>query len=164
MTIEEFSYYFHSSFRWNLPYSHICSQWQGHNMFHYSDRGLVDSHQYLRKTKPFAYKGSTQKNYMYMYIKIYVYPKWILSMNNFVCLEVSVPLENFQSYRDYNITGEWLKILTYVWHLWPLSSDGSLACNTCYGTDHPFIMVISEDPRQLQLMPSIWQWSCHCLF
>ena len=29
---------------------------------------------------------------------------------------------------------------------------------------HPFIMVISEDPWQSHLMPSIEQWSCHFLF
>ena len=28
------------------------------------------------------------------------------------------------------MTGEGLQILTYARHLWPLSSDGSLACHT----------------------------------
>ena len=31
-------------------------------------------------------------------------------------------------------------------HLWPLSSEGSIACHTYCDTGHPFIMVISEDP------------------
>ena len=34
----------------------------------------------------------------------------------------------------------------YARHLWPLSSEGSLACHTYCDTEHPFIMVISEDP------------------
>ena len=36
--------------------------------------------------------------------------------------------------------------LTNARHLWPLSSEGSLACHTYCDTWHPFIMVISEDP------------------
>ena len=34
-------------------------------------------------------------------------------------------------------------------HSWPLSSECSLACNT----DHPFIMVIFEDPWHSHLLP-----------
>ena len=45
-----------------------------------------------------------------------------------------------------NITGDGLQIMTYVRHLWPLSSERSLACHTYYDTRHPFIMVISENP------------------
>ena len=51
----------------------------------------------------------------------------------------------FNSYGDVTIAGEGLQILTYAWHLWPLSSEGSLVCHTFSDTGHPFIMVISED-------------------
>ena len=34
------------------------------------------------------------------------------------------------SYGDVTITGEGLELLTYARHSWPLSSGGSLACNT----------------------------------
>ena len=43
------------------------------------------------------------------------------------------------------MTGEGLQILTYAQHLWPLSSEGSLACHTYCDMEHPFIMVISKD-------------------
>ena len=39
-----------------------------------------------------------------------------------------------------------LQILTYARHSRPLSSEGSLACQTYCDKGHPFIMVISEDP------------------
>ena len=67
----------------------------------------------------------------------------------------------FHSYGDVTITGEGLQILTYARHSWPLSSEGSLACHTYCDTGHPFIMVISEDPSNSHLLPSVWQWSCH---
>ena len=44
--------------------------------------------------------------------------------------------------RKVTITGEGLQILTYAWHLLPLSSEGSLACHTYCDTGHPFIMVM----------------------
>ena len=34
------------------------------------------------------------------------------------------------------IVGEELQILTYAWHSWPLSSEGSLACYTYCDTGH----------------------------
>ena len=49
----------------------------------------------------------------------------------------------FKSYGDVTIAGEGLQILTHVRHSWPLSSEGSLACNTDRDKGHPFIMVIS---------------------
>ena len=49
-------------------------------------------------------------------------------------------------------------------HSSPLSSEGSLACKTYCDTGHPFIMVISEDPRHSHLLPSVWYWSWHYLF
>ena len=70
----------------------------------------------------------------------------------------------FHSYGDVTITGEGLQILTYARHLWPLSSEGSLACHTYCDTGHPFIMVISEDLWHSHLLPSVYQWSCHYLF
>ena len=45
----------------------------------------------------------------------------------------------FHSYGNVTITGGGLKILTYAWHSWPLSSEGSLACHTYCDTGHPFI-------------------------
>ena len=44
------------------------------------------------------------------------------------------------------MTAEGLQILTYARHLWPLSSEGSIACHIHCDTEYPFIMVISEDP------------------
>ena len=52
----------------------------------------------------------------------------------------------FLSYGDITIADERLQILTYARHLEPLSSEGSIACNTYCDTGHPFIMIISEDP------------------
>ena len=60
----------------------------------------------------------------------------------FVCLEFFVP----HTYGDVTITAEGLQISTYARHLWPLSSEGSLACHTYCDMGHPFKMVISEDP------------------
>ena len=59
---------------------------------------------------------------------------WDLSSRSRIC----------HSYGDVTIAGEGLQILTNVW---PLSSEGSLACHTYRYCDtlHPFIMVISED-------------------
>ena len=51
----------------------------------------------------------------------------------------------FHSFEDVTIAGEGLQILTYVRHLWPLSSEGSLACHAFCDTGHAFIIVISED-------------------
>ena len=67
----------------------------------------------------------------------------------------------FHSFGD--VTGERLQILTYDRHLWPLSSESSLACHTHCDTGHPFIMVIFKDPWHSHLVPSVWQWSCHYL-
>ena len=45
-----------------------------------------------------------------------------------------------------------------------MSSEGSLTCHTYCDMGLPFIMVISEDPWNSHLLPSVWQWSCHYLF
>ena len=52
----------------------------------------------------------------------------------------------FHSYRDVTITDEGLRILTYARHSWPLSSLGLFGVPTYCDTEHPLIMVISEDP------------------
>ena len=46
----------------------------------------------------------------------------------------------FHSFGDVTVTGKGLKILTYAWHLWLLSSEGSLAYDTYCDTEHPFII------------------------
>ena len=87
------------------------------------------------------------------------------SFSLFVCLfGVYRPTQEFYSYGEVTIAGEGLKILTYAWHSWPLSSEASLACHTHCDNGHPFIMVISEDPWHSHLLPSYWQLSCHYLF
>ena len=62
------------------------------------------------------------------------------------CSEFFVPLENFHSFGDVIVAGEGLQILTYARHLWPFIIEGSLACHTYCDMEHPFLMVISEDP------------------
>ena len=59
---------------------------------------------------------------------------------------------SFVAYGDVTITGKGLQILTYARHLWPLSSEGSLACHIYCDTGHPFIMVISGDPSYSRLL------------
>ena len=41
----------------------------------------------------------------------------------------------FRTTREFftHIAGEWLQILTYARHLWPLSNEGSLVCHTPRG-------------------------------
>ena len=50
--------------------------------------------------------------------------------------------------------------MTFTHHSesWPLSSEGSLTCHTYCDTGQPFILVISEDPWYLHLLPSVRQW------
>ena len=43
----------------------------------------------------------------------------------------------FHSFGDVTIAGKGLQILTYAGHLWPLSSEGSLACKTYCDTGQP---------------------------
>ena len=59
----------------------------------------------------------------------------------FVCLGVFVPLENFLLTKTSSSL-----VKAYARHSWTLSSEGSLTCHTCCYTEHPFIMVIFEDP------------------
>ena len=44
-------------------------------------------------------------------------------------------------------TGKGPQILTFTRHSRPLSSEGSLACQTFCNTGHPFIMDTSKDPK-----------------
>ena len=70
----------------------------------------------------------------------------------FVCLRFLWSLSRiFHANGNVTIIGEGLQI----WHSWPLSSEGSLACPICYDMGHPFVMVISEDLWHLHLLPSI---------
>ena len=64
----------------------------------------------------------------------------------FVCSGFSSYSKIFNSYGDVTISGEGLQILTYTRFLWPLSSEGSLACLSYCDTGLPFIKVIFEDP------------------
>ena len=57
-----------------------------------------------------------------------------------------------------------LQILTLTPHSLTLISEGSLAYCTYCDTRHPFTMVISEDPWNSHLLPSVWQWTCHYPF
>ena len=84
---------------------------------------------------------------------------------SFHLLGFFVPLEIFfYSYWDFTITGEGPQMLTYARHLWPLSSDDSSACHAYCDKGHPFIMVITEDPRHSYLLPSVWHRNWHYLF
>ena len=72
----------------------------------------------------------------------------IVGDSTFVCLFVrgfSSNSKYFHTFEDAIIADEGLKIFTYAWHLWPLSSEGSLAYHTYYDTGHPFKMIVSED-------------------
>ena len=81
-----------------------------------------------------------------------------LSWKSFVCLFTRIfrPIREFFNLNgDVPITGEGLQILTYVRHLWQLSSEGSLAWHTYCDTGHPFIMGITEDPWHSHWLPSV---------
>ena len=74
-------------------------------------------------------------------------------MASFVC-GLTSHSRIFHSYGDVTIAGEGLQILTYARHSWPLSSEDSLACHIYCDTDHPFLMVITEDSWHSHLLPS----------
>ena len=80
----------------------------------------------------------------------------------FVCLWFFVPLENF--FTHIKTSPLQVKGCKFPRHLWPLSSEGSLACHIYCDTGHPFIMVISEELWHWQLLPSAWRWSCHYMY
>ena len=77
------------------------------------------------------------------------------------------PLENYSLIGDVTIANEGLQMLTFALHLLPFSSEGSLVCLTNCDTGNPFIYLLSLiSPRthDTHLMPSVWHWSCHCLY
>ena len=53
------------------------------------------------------------------------------------CMNVSSNSRFFHTYGDVTMTGEGLQILTYASHIWPLSTEGSLACHAYCDTGHP---------------------------
>ena len=72
-----------------------------------------------------------------------------------VCLFVwrfSSHMRIFHSYGGITITGERAANFELCLHLWPLSSEDSLACHTVYN---------GHLRGPWHLMPSIWQWNCH---
>ena len=83
---------------------------------------------------------------MYVYVTIICLFVWRFSSHSRI----------FHSYGDVTMTGEGLQILTYAWHVWSLSREGSLACHTYCYMGHPFIMVIFEDPWHTYC----WAFSC----
>ena len=108
-------------------------------------------------------------DYMYLSWLVGYWCPLVRSYTHCVCLFVLVFFfgpnrEIYHSYRDVTITCEGLQILTYAQYVWPLSSEGSLACHTYWDTGHPLIMVISEEPWHSYLLPSVKQWGCHYLF
>ena len=76
------------------------------------------------------------------------YPPPIPPCPQFVCLFVCLLMWSLSShsYEDVTIADVGLQILTYARQSWPLSSEGSLTCQTYCDTGLPFIMVITEDP------------------
>ena len=85
-----------------------------------------------------------------------------IRMSNIVfdCCWVFRSTREFFTHGDVTMTGEGFQVLTYARHLFALSSEGSSACHTYCETGHPFIMVISENPWHLHLLPSVLQWNC----
>ena len=69
----------------------------------------------------------------------------------FVCLDFLSHSRIFHSFGEVNTFGEGQPILTYARHLWPLSTEGSIACHTYCDTGHLFIMIISK---------GVWHFLC----
>ena len=61
------------------------------------------------------------------------------------------------SFRDVMNADDVLHILTYARHLWPLSSEGSLAWHTYCNTGLYFIFFISENLCHSHLLPSVYR-------
>ena len=78
---------------------------------------------------------------MFVHIKYYI-KTFINEYNEYF----SSHSRDFHSYGDVNITGEGMQFLTYVRHLLPLGSEGSLARHNFCDTGHLLIMVRSS-PR-----------------
>ena len=90
--------------------------------------------------------------------------KWLEFNMGFFCVwSLSSHSRIFHSRGDVTIADKGLQILIYSRHSWQLSSEGSSTCHSYCDTGLPFIMVISENPWQSILLPSVWQWSCDYL-
>ena len=98
------------------------------------------------------------RNSVYVYLETY-----LTNLCLFVCGSWSFS-KIFHSYGVVTFTGDGLQIFIYTEHLWPLSTDGSLACHTYCDTGYPFTLVIIDKPCLSQLLLSVQQWSCYCLF
>ena len=82
----------------------------------------------------------------------------------YVCFCLGTPNKNsriFHSYGDVTITDEGLQILTYTWHSWPLSSEGSLACHTYCDTVHQGFFFLGGVPFWIFL---IFHWALGTFF
>ena len=81
-------------------------------------------------------------------------------------LGIFVPLENFLLIWIRHYDGEGLQILTFVRHIWPLSSEGSLACHPYIDKGHrlKWSSPRTRDTHTLVFLPSVLQWNCHYLF
>ena len=78
----------------------------------------------------------------------------------FLCLfawSLSSHTRIFHSYGDVTVVGEGRQILTYAWHSWPLSSEGSLACHTYCDAGNPFVEWSS--PRTRDTHTYSWAFS-----
>ena len=75
-----------------------------------------------------------------------------------VCLFVWLSVWGFSShsrifhpYGNVTITDGGIQNLTYARYFWPLSSEGSLACETYCDTGHPFIIITDKNKRILAI-------------
>ena len=69
------------------------------------------------------------------------YVHWYPSLFSLFVCGFSSHLRIFHTYGDVTISGEGLQILTYARHLWPLSSEGSLACHTYCDSCYPYLLL-----------------------
>ena len=69
------------------------------------------------------------------------YVHWYPSLFSLFVCGFSSHLRIFHTYGDVTISGEGMQILTYARHLWPLSSEGSLACHTYCDSCYPYLLL-----------------------
>ena len=121
---------------------------------------------------PLFYKGQIYIHIQYYFVTIwfiYIYTKAIVSVYKKIelwsCMSTfCLFVWGFSSHLRIFIHIEGVQIFTYALHMWPLNSEGSLACIIYCDPGHPFKMVIFEDPWHSHLLSSVWQWSYHHLF
>ena len=128
-----------------------------------SDELVICTNDQLNHNNTFLFQfvwtiGNWFINPAWIRLNEFLYPLTAILWLKFVCLEFFAHLET----SSLPVKG-W-KTLTYVRHLWLLSSESSLACHTYCDTRHPLITVISDYTWHSHLIPSIWQRSCHYLF